>query len=109
MELCGTPFVIETLSDFLVSPTQCFYFFWLLILAFLFIFITWTFYSKDEDKQGRGEMLSSMGVSSIVVTSIALWGTFIESTQGVPMIQDDIFLWILAPTIIFCVLWFYNK
>ena len=109
MNICGSLFQIDTLSDFFVFPTQCFYFFWLLIFGFLFLFLSWTFYSKDEDKQSKGEILSSMGVSSLTVTFLALFGTFIESSQGVPMIQNDIFLWILAPTIIFCLLWLYNK
>ena len=109
MDICGMPFAIETISDFLVFPTACFYYFWLLIFGFIFLFLAYAFYEKDENKRGEGEMLSSMGVSSIAITSLALWGTFIKNSQDVPMIQNDIFLWIIASTIIFVSIWIYNK
>lgn len=109
MNICGVPFEIETLSDFLVLPTACSYYFWLIIFGFLFLFLTYTFYEKDEQKRSEGEMLSSMGVSSIAVTALALWGSFVKSTQGVPMIQTDILLWVLAPTVVFVTIWLYSK
>ena len=109
MTICGVAFEIETLADLLVAPTICFYYFWLVIFAFLFLVIAYGFYEKDEEKKGEGEMLSSLGVSSLAVTSLATFGTFIESSNGIPMIQNDIFLWVIAPTIVFVVLWIYNK
>lgn len=109
MKICNVDFKINSISDFLVFPTGCFYYFWLLIFGFIFLFLTYMFYEKDEKKNGEGEIISSMGVASITVTILALWGTFITNSSGVPMIQNDIFLWILAPTIIFVIMWFYNK
>lgn len=109
MEICGMIWNMNSFSDLLVLPTGCFYYFWLLIFAFLFLFLTYTFYNKDENKKGEGEMLSSMGTSSLAITSLAIWGTFIKNSQDIPMIQNDIFLWILAPTVVFVSLWIYNK
>lgn len=109
MDICGVTFAIETISDFLVFLTDCFYYFWLLIFGFIFLTITYAFYEKDEQKRSEGEMLSSMGVSSIAVIFLALFGTFVKSTQNVPMIQNDIFLWVLAPGILFILLWLYSK
>lgn len=109
MAICSIALQINTISDFLVYPTGCFYYFWLLILGFVFLVLTYSFYERDEAKKSEGEMLSSMGVSSIAITSLALWGTFIKNSQDIAMIQTDIFLWILAPTMIFVSLWLYNK
>lgn len=106
---CSIPFDINTISDFLVYPTGCFYEFWLLILGFIWIVLVYSFYEKDEQRKTEGEMLSSMGVASIAVVALAAWGTFIKNSQDIPMIQNDIFLWILAPTIVFIGLWIYNK
>jgi hypothetical protein len=109
MDICGVSFAIETFSDFLVFPTYCFYHFWLLIFGFLFLLLTYTFYDKDENKKGSGEMLSSMGVSSIAITALATWGTFVKNSQNIPMIQNDIFLWVVASMVVFVGIWIYNK
>lgn len=106
---CNIPFDINTISDFLVYPTGCFYYFWLLILSFLWLVLVYSFYEKDEQRKTEGEMLSSMGVSSIAIIALASWGTFIKNSQDIVMIQNDIFLWILAPAIVFIGLWIYNK
>ncbi len=106
---CSIPFDINTISDFLVYPTGCFYSFWLLILGFIWLVLVYSFYEKDEQRKTEGEMLSSMGVASLAVVALAAWGTFIKNSQDIPMIQNDIFLWILAPTIVFVGLWIYNK
>jgi chromate transport protein ChrA len=79
------------------------------MFGFLFLVLVYSFYEKDEQKKAEGEMLSSMGVASIAVTALTAWGTFIKNSQDIPMIQNDIFLWILAPTIVFIVLWIYSK
>lgn len=109
MVTCSIALQINTISDFLVYPTGCFYYFWLLMLGLLFLVLAYSFYAKDEEKKTEGEMLSSMGVSSIAITSLALWGTFVTNSQDIPMIQTDIFLWILAPTMVFVSLWIYSK
>ena len=109
VEICSIAFEIETLADVLVWPTGCFYYFWLLILGFVFLFLTYTFYEKDELKKTEGEMISSMGVASLVTSMLAVFGTFIANNEGVPMIQTDILLWVIAPTIVLLSVWFYNK
>ena len=109
MSTCSIPFEIDTIADLLVWPTGCYYYFWLLILGALFLILAWAMFKTEEDRKGEGEMLSSFGVAAIAVTSIALGGTYIKNSTGIPMIQSDIFLWILAPAIVIILIWLYNK
>ncbi len=99
---------IESVADFLVYPTSCNYFFWLYILGPLFLIVAWILFKAEEDKKGEGDLTSALGVSSIAITSIGITGSLIKGTTGIPVIQSDILLYILAATVVFVMIWIFK-
>ncbi len=106
--VCSAIGSIESVADFFVYPTTCNYFFWLYVLGALFMIIAWALFRAEEARKGEGEFISALGISSIAVTSIGIIGTLVESTQGVPMIQSDILLYMVAATVVFVLLWMFK-
>ena len=100
---------IASWGDMLVWPTACNYYFYLIVLAVVFITLSLILYNREKEERIRADMISSLGVSSIVTLILALIGTLIKNTAGIPMIQNDIFLYIFALAIIFILIWFFKK
>ena len=100
---------LQTVGDFLVYPTSCNYYFYLILLGFLMIIITWFLFKAEEKQVGRGDFISSLAVSNIVMTVLASIGTLIEDSDGIPMIQADIWLYFLATTIVITLLWIFKS
>ncbi len=107
--VCSAFTGITTLGDFLVWPTDCYYYFYLVVFATIFITSTLILYNKEKEERIRADIISSMGVSSIVVLVLALIGTLIKNSASIPMVQNDIFLYIFAFSIIFILLWFFKR
>jgi len=106
---CSIILTAESISDYLVWPTGCDYYFYLKILGALFMVISWTIYKAEKQTQSGGaDLLSAMGVSSIAITIIAVIGTLITNTQNIAMIQGDILLYILAVSIPILLIWFFK-
>lgn len=99
---------IASVADFFVWPTACNYFFWLYVLGAIFLIVAWVLFKTEEDRKGEGELTSSLGISSIAVTSIAVIGTLVESTAGIPMIQSDVLLYMVAATVVFVLIWIFK-
>ncbi len=99
---------IEGFGDFLVWPTGCNYFFYLWIFGALFIILSFGLFKAEEKRKTEGEMISAMGVSSIAVSIISIIGTLIKNSSGVPMIQADILLYILASTTVIVLIWIFK-
>ena len=105
---CTAFSAIETFSDFLVWPTGCSYYFWLIILGALFVIIAWTLFKTEEKRRTEGDFISAMGVSSIAVTSIGVIGTLIKNGAGIPMIQSDVLLYMVALTVVIVLIWIFK-
>lgn len=103
-----TDWGMEGIADLLVYPTSCDYFFWAKILGGLFILFAILIYFSEKKILAKPDMISSMGVSSLAVFVLALIGTMIESTGGYPMVQQDIFIYVFAFTIIFVGIWIFK-
>lgn len=99
---------IESVADFFVYPTSCNYFFWLYILGALFLIVAWILFKSEEDKKGEGDLTSALGVSSIAITSIGITGSLIKGTTGIPVIQSDILLYMVAATVVFVMIWIFK-
>ncbi len=99
---------LQSVGDFLVYPTSCNYYFYLILLGFVMIIITWFLFKAEEKKTGRGDFISSLAVSNIVISVLASIGTLIEDSDGIPMIQTDIWLYFLATTIVFTLFWIFK-
>ena len=99
---------LNSIADFFVYPTGCNYNFYLYFFATIFIIVVWYLYKEDDDKGKDADMISDLGVTSIAITTIAAIGTLIKSTEEIPVIQSDILLYIVAVTVILCLVWFFK-
>ena len=100
---------INSIGDLLVWPTSCNYYIYLVVFATIFITLSLILYNKQKESQIRGDIVSSMGVSSIAIIFLALIGTLIKNTDNIPMVQSDIFLYVFAMGIVFILIWFFKK
>ncbi len=100
---------ITTFGDWLVWPTGCNYYFYLVVIATVFIVLTLILYNREKQELGRADIISSLGVSSVSVIILSLIGTLIKNTANIPMIQKDIFLYILAMGMVFILIWLFKK
>lgn len=96
-------------ADLLVWPTSCNYYFYLVVFATIFITLTFILYNREKEERFKADIISSLGVSSIATLILALSGTLIKNTAGIPMVQSDIFLQIFAFSIVFIIIWFFKK
>lgn len=97
------------LVEMFIYPTTCFYHFYSVIFFFIFASMTLLLYNKDRDKFVKADMISSAAVSATFIFFIALIGTLIESSNGIVMVQQDIFRYIIAIWIVLVGLWFFKK
>ncbi len=107
--VCSTFTGLATFGDFLVWPTACNYYFYLIVLGTIFITLTLILYNREKDEQIRADAISCLGVSAIATIVLALIGTLIKNTAGIPMVQDDIFLYVFSMGIIFIGIWFFKR
>lgn len=110
MTACMTlaQFGINTIGDWLVYPTSCDYYFYAKILAGLFLLLTLSIFYTEKKILIKPDIISSLGVSSLVILFLAMIGTLITSSSGIPMIQQDIFIYVIAFTVIFVAMWFFK-
>ena len=100
---------ITTFGDLLVWPTGCFYYFYLVVISTIFTTLTLVLYNREKEEQVKADIISTLGVASIVTILLSLIGTLITNSAGIPMIQKDIFLYIFAMGTIFILIWFFKK
>lgn len=100
---------IATISDLLVYPTGCDYYFYLKIFFAIFLVLVWTLYKVEKSVNPQtADLISSLGVSSIAIIILGLIGTLIKSAENIPMIQTDILLYILAVSIPIILIWIFK-
>lgn len=97
------------IEDYLVYPTTCYYYFYAVILLVLFIIIAFVVYHREKEEQPQADLISNLGVGSTAVMVLAVIGSLITSTNGIPMIQQDILLTIVAIWIVIAAIWFFKK
>ncbi len=100
---------VGSIADILVWPTGCYYYFYLVVLGTIFLVISLSLYNTERERFIKADMISSLGVASIPTLFLAVIGTLIENSDGIPMIQQDILLYVLAFSIVFIVIWFFKK
>lgn len=100
---------ITTYGDWLVYPTSCFYYFWLVVLGVVWLVLSLTLFYNQREREIQADALSSMGVSSIAIISLALIGTLIKNSDNIPMIQQDIFLYVLSIGLALIIIWLWKK
>jgi hypothetical protein len=105
---CTAMFSIESVSDFLVWPVTCDYYFYLKIFIAIFIVLTWTLYKIEKKIRTDAEFISCIGISSIAIIVFGLIGSLIQNTEGIVMISTEILLSILAFTIPIFLIWIFK-
>lgn len=107
--VCSIISNVVGLADLLVYPTSCDYYFYAKIFFGIFIILTLILYFKEQERFTKPDVISCLGVSSIVILFLAMIGTLITNSVGIPMIQQDIFMYIIAFSVIFIGVWFFKK
>lgn len=106
---CDPFFTISSFADFLVFPIGCHYFFYLEFFLVILGILTWGLYHVEKSASALdADFLSSLGVSSIVVTVLAVFGTFIQNADGMSMVQTDVLLYLLAITVPIIGIWIFR-
>lgn len=106
LEVMGTSI---SLVDYLVYPTTCFYYFYAIIFFGLFVILTFIIHNAEREQYQKADLISSMAVSSTAIVFLSVIATLIESTNGIPMLQKDIFLYVIAFWVIWSAIWFFKK
>ena len=107
--VCATFTNINSIGDLLVWPTSCNYYIYLIVFITIFITLSLIIYNRQKESEIKADLISSMGVSSIATIFLALIGTLIKNTANIPMIQQDIFLYVFAVGIVFILIWFFKR
>lgn len=105
---CSQLSAITSISDLLVWPIGCNYYFWLIILGTIFIITAWAIFKNDQRRGKEGDLISAIGVSSIATTFIGAIGTLIKNSDDIPMIQSNILLIMVAVTVVIVLIWIWK-
>lgn len=94
------------LVEIFIYPTTCFYHFYSAILFFIFAVLALILYNTEKDDLSKADMISSIGTSATATMFIAMVGTLVKSSNGIVMIQFDIFRYVLAIWVVIVSIWF---
>lgn len=106
--VCQPISTIQGLTDYLVWPTGCFYYFWLVIFGVIFAIVSWLLYHDERNRKLEGDMVSSMGVASIFTFFLSVIASLVKNSDGVPMFQPDLLIIVIAVTIPILIVWHYK-
>lgn len=102
LEIFGT----ETgFVELLAFPGTCNYYFWAIILGFLFVILTMVLYNKEREEFVKSDIISSLGVSALAIVLLALPLTLTDPQ----ILQQDLYLYMIAFATIFIGLWLFKK
>lgn len=96
------------IADYLVYPTTCYYHLWTVILFVIFCVVSFVLYNKERENQTQADLISSLAISATAILVLAGIGSLITSTNGLPMIQQDILLPVVAFWIVLSAVWFFK-
>jgi len=100
---------ITSISDFLVCPTLHNYYFWLIIFIGLIFILSWRIHVFQKKDDGKGDLISALGTSTIAFSVLGVLGTLIKNADDIPMIQSDVLLILFAITIPCILIWIFRK
>ena len=99
---------LSSWADWIVYPTTCYYYFYALIFFVLFGILMFALFNREREELAKPDLISSAGVSATAIMFLASIATLIKSTSGIPMLQTDIFVYIIAMWIVLAGLWFFK-
>ncbi len=97
------------LVEILVYPTTCFYWTYAVLFFSLFVLLSLFLYNKERENFPKPDMISSIGTSATAVLFLSLIGTLIKTSDNIPMVQRDIFMFIFVIWIILVAIWFFKR
>ena len=104
MVCAGLETLVDTsITGILAFPTSCDYYFWAKIMFAFWLIISMTLYFADKKRVFKSDMVSAMGVSSVVTIFVALIGTLLK------IIQRDIFIFTMVIGVVFIIFWLLKK
>lgn len=92
-----------TIGNFMSLPNNSYPFFWAWILGGLWIIIALTLYFKEKEKIGRGNLLSSMAISSFAIIILSTLGTIVG------FVTLEIFIPLLVLGFLIIGVWFFSR
>ncbi len=95
-------------ADYLVFPTTCFYHFYSVIFFGLFLLLVFILFQTERETNPKPDIVSIIGVSATAILFLAVIATSIKSTGGIPMLQRDILLYIVALWIAISSVWYFK-
>lgn len=99
---------INSIPDFFVYPSICDGYFYIKIIGFLYLITIAILFLAEEKKKFQSDMISTMAVAAIAYFILGVIGTLVTSSTGIPMIGVTQLLYLLAPTIILVMIWFFK-
>jgi len=90
------------IGGILALPNASYPYFWTWILFGIWMIITTSLYFSEKERKGKGNLLSSMSVSSLAIIILSSLGTIIGFIEVSVMVQSLIFnlviisLWIFS-------------
>ena len=91
------------LEGFLSLPNNVYPFFWVWIMFGVWIILSLTFFFNEKSNKGKGNILSAMSVSSLIIIFLSLLGT------AIGIISLSNFLYIFGIGILTIIVWLFNK
>jgi len=108
MTICELISNVSTIEDLLVWPTTCAYYFYLYVLFAIFGVTALSLYNIDKEKFLKSDLISCLGIASIATIITALPMTIIKNSSDIPMLQSDLFLYVLAVGVVFIGIWIFK-
>jgi len=100
---------MDEIVDWLIYPTSCYYYFWSTILFGLFILLVLTLYFRERDRETHPDIISNMGVSSMAIIFLSLILTLMKNSDGIPVLQSDLFIYHIVFGLILILIWIFKK
>ena len=69
----------QTIADYLVFPTSCWYPFYALIFCTLFLLIAFILFNREREVFVQADLISSAGVSATAILLLLVIGSLIKS------------------------------
>lgn len=92
-----------TIGDFFSLPNNTYPLFWGWIMGGIFLIITMTLYFKEKETAPKGNILSSMAISSLAVIFLSAIGTLVG------FINLEMMIYILTFGMLIILIWFFSN
>lgn len=93
----------STIVDLMSYPTICDPYFFVKILSAFWVILVSVLFYYDQERTGKGDMLSSMAIASFAIIFLASIGTLVG------FFSNTVFIQFLVVNMIIIVFWFFRN